>query len=96
MDHPPEDPLELDLRRLRRLFVVYRREGYPRFGEGRTAQLGYRDFVRRAHQYMTIQRLLAEGYARHPALATAPAAERARLVDLELQASNLEAELCWS
>lgn len=96
MDHPMEAPLEVATRQLRRYYVAYRRDAYPCYGEGRLPLLGYRAFRDKARMLGRIQQTLEGLYAAHPRLAEAPPAARARMVDLESQASLLEMELCWS
>ncbi|MNX73288.1 hypothetical protein D3C86_1046770 [compost metagenome] len=96
MDHSLEILPEATTRQVREWFVAYRKDTYPRFGEGSLPCYSYREFKAKALERVRLNHELAELYARHPQLSQAPAEDRAKMVHLEVQSSQLEHELCMS
>lgn len=96
MDHALETQAPLTLRDIRKEYVRYCNDTYPRYGEGKLEKLPYAAFKAKLLEQEALHQELTALYAAHPDLKHLSADLRTRLVGLEVRMSQLERELCMS
>lgn len=94
MEYALESLPELTTRYMRKEFVAYRKDLYPKYGEGVLPCYNYLMFKTKTIEYHDLNRQLLELYAQYPRPSKAPAEIRAKMVQLEVRSSELEHDLC--
>lgn len=94
MEYALEPLPKLTTRHIRQEFVAYRKDTYPKYGEGNLPCYDYLTFKTKTIEYHDLNHQLLVLYEQYPQPAKAPAEARAKMVQLEVRSSELEHELC--
>lgn len=84
----------LTLRAIRKWYVSYCKDAYPKYGTDRVERLSYRSFKEMAQKHDRHYQELYKIYEQYPELPEMPAELKLQVIRLEQELSQLEHQLC--
>lgn len=94
MDVRIQELPKLTTRAIRKWFVSYCKDAYPKYGQSRVDKLSYQDFKRLALHHEVRYQELFQLYEHFPDSAAMPQEVREQAIMLEQELSRLEHVLC--